>query len=382
MDETVVQLADQQVLGTEVWRIVALCGVIFLGYLLGKLTAWFLKTLEKRSAETRPILGIVFASLSAGLGLLGLLVGVKVGLVILNPEPRFANIGFVITDVLVVIVIGWIAFKLVDIPYSLYERWSLKQQSKLTDMVGPLLRTSLRIVVVILTLLQVAQVVSDQPLTSLIAGLGVGGLAVALAAQDSIKHFFGSIVIFADRPFEVGDRIVVEGFDGPVEEVGFRSTRLRNLDGHLVTIPNGELVNKIIQNIGKRPHIRRLFTVGITYDTPPEKVQRAKDIILELLKDHEGIHPEFPPRAFFNEFGSTSLNILVMYWYHPPAYWDYMAFSEHFNMQLLQRFNDEGIEFAFPTQTLFLAGDPNRPLEVGVKPPSEAPGSSEEAPPA
>ncbi|MCD8481953.1 MAG: mechanosensitive ion channel family protein [Verrucomicrobia bacterium] len=177
---------------------------------------------------------------------------------------------------------------------------------------------------------------------------------------------FGSIVIFSDRPFEVGDRLQVDGVDGPVVEVGFRSTKIRTLDGHLVTIPNGELVNKNIVNIAKRPYIRRTLNVTITYDTPPEKVEEALAILKSMLDNHEGMDPAFPPRVVFNEFNSTSLNILVIYWYHPPDFWKYMAFTERFNMELLRRFGEAGIVFA-STQTLHLAGDPKRPLELGLK---------------
>jgi MscS family membrane protein len=191
-------------------------------------------------------------------------------------------------------------------------------------------------------------VLSDKPITSIIAGLGIGGLAVALAAQDTIKNFFGSIVLFVDKPFEMGDRIAIDGHDGPVEEVGLRSTKIRTLDGHLVTIPNGELANKTIQNIGKRPYIKRITNLTITYN-------------------HEGMHKDFPPRIYFNEFNSESLNIMVIYWYHPPDYWEFMTFTENFNKEVFRRFNDEGIDFAFPTQTLYLAGDSSRPLTIGVR---------------
>jgi MscS family membrane protein len=215
-------------------------------------------------------------------------------------------------------------------------------------------------------LVQAAQVLSDKPITSIIAGLGIGGLALALASQDSLKHFFGSVVIFADRPFEVGDRLDVDGFDGIVDRVGFRSTRLRTLDGHMVTIPNGELANKSIRNISKRPFIRRIADITITYDTPPEKIEQALAILKELLANHEGMHADLPPRVFFSDFNADSLNLKVIYWYHPPLYWDYMAFSERFNMEVFTRFNQAGIDFAFPTQTIHLAGDDRRPLHIGV----------------
>jgi MscS family membrane protein len=240
-----------------------------------------------------------------------------------------------------------------------------KTRTTLDDMMVPLVRKTLRIVTVLLAAVQIAQQLSDKPITSILAGLGVGGLAVALAAQDTIKNFFGSLVIFADHPFQLGDRIVVDGEDGTVEEVGMRSTRIRTLDGHLVTIPNGELANKTIRNITKRQSIKRVANITLMYDTPPEKVERAMEIIKEELdRGNEKFPADFPPRVYFNNFNDTSLNILMIYWFAPPDYWEFMKFDQQVNMALLTRFNEEGIEFAFPTQTLYLAGDAKRPLNV------------------
>ncbi|MBN1270163.1 MAG: mechanosensitive ion channel family protein, partial [Kiritimatiellae bacterium] len=103
---------------------------------------------------------------------------------------------------------------------------------------------------------------------------------------------------------------------------------------------------------------------GYFWDTTLAVALAAQETIKEVLDQHEGMHPDLPPRVFFNEFNDASLNILVLYWFHPPDYWAYMAFSEKFNMEVLRRFNEEGIEFAFPTQTLYLAGDVKRPLEL------------------
>jgi len=184
--------------------------------------------------------------------------------------------------------------------------------------------------------------------------------------HHTIKNFFGSIVLFIDKPFEMGDRIVVDGHDGPVEEVGIRSTKIRTLDGHLVTLPNGKLADMTIQNIGKRPFIRRLFSLTVTYDTPPEKIEKGIARVKEILTDHEGMQADFPPRVYFNDFNSDSLNIMVIYWYHPPNYWDFMLYNEKVNLQIMRAFAAEEIEFAFPTQTTYLAQDDRRPLHIRV----------------
>lgn len=269
-----------------------------------------------------------------------------------------------VTTALFVVAVTYVAYQMVELSGWWVRRLRANVHTALDDMMEPVIRKTLRVAVVILGLLVIIEKLSDKPITSILAGLGVGGLAVALAAQDTIKNFFGSLVIFGDHPFQLGDRIVVDEIDGTIEEVGMRSTRIRTLDGHLVTFPNGELANKTIRNISKRPCIKRVANITITYDTPPEKIEQAIKIITdELTRQNEKMHPDMPPRVYFNEFNASSLNIQVMYWFVPSSdYWAFMEFDQAFNLAVLRRFNEEGIEFAFPTQTLYLAGDANRPL--------------------
>lgn len=357
-----------EVMGNNIWRILILFGIILFALLLGKIAKIFLLRLAKKiSAANRTIMATTFNAVSKGAVFLLAAAGISSGLAILRLKGWLADASDTLSAILLSVGIGYFLYWLVDIPTEWFSRMAGRTATKLDDMLVPIIRKSLRVTVVILVLVQIAQILSDKPITSIIAGLGIGGLALALAAQDTVKNFFGSVVLFVDKPFEMGDRIVVDGQDGSVEEVGLRSTKVRTLDGHLVTIPNGELANKLIRNIGKRPYIRRVANITVTYDTPPEKIDRAIEIIKELLDNHEGMHPDYPPRVFFNEFNADSLNILVIYWYHPPDYWSYLDFTERFNKELFRRFNEEGIEFAFPTQTLYLAGDPARPLTVGVE---------------
>ena len=265
------------------------------------------------------------------------------------------------TAVLITIAVTYVVYQMVELSGWWVRHLRAKTRTALDDMMEPVVRKTLRTVVVILGLVQVAQQLSDKPITSILAGLGVGGLAVALAAQDTIKNFFGSLVIFADRPFQMGDCVSVDSTDGTVEEVGMRSTRLRTFDGHLVTIPNGELANKTIRNITRRPFIKRLTNLTIACDTPPEKVERAVVIIKEeLSRANEKMHPDMPPRVHFNEFNAASLNIQVIYWFVPASdYWAFMEFDQAFNLAVFRRFNEEGIEFAFPGR-MALTGDSKR----------------------
>ena len=214
-------------------------------------------------------------------------------------------------------------------------------------------------------------------LATVIAGAGVTGLAVALAAQSTLRNIFGSLMILIDRPFRVGQRIIVGSHDGVVEEIGLRSTRIRLLNGHVTSIPNERMADAEIENVGLRPYIRRVSSIHLAHGMPIEKVNRAVELIRGILEPHQvsegGIHSsddpnapinyaDFPPRVFFNEFNRDSLNLLMIYWYHPPEYWDFLEFSQRINEEIIEKFREEGIEFAFPTRTVHIAGTTATPF--------------------
>ncbi len=258
-------------------------------------------------------------------------------------------------------------YKLLDIIDNEMKRLVEREDNLLDKTFAQMVRLILRMAVLVVGLIYLIQTLSGQPISTLIAGLGIGALAVALAAQDTLKNLFGSIMIMADKPFNVGQRVVVDGFDGEIESVGFRSTQIRTLVGHQVTIPNEKMASSSIENIGRRPHIRRLTDIGITYDTSPDKVEKAVQIIREILENHEGMHADFPPRVYFNEFNEYSLNIRMIYWYRSSDYWASLDLAERINLKIMRAFEAEGIEFAFPTSTTYLAQDNKRKLQVGIK---------------
>ncbi len=286
-----------------------------------------------------------------------------VGEVLTLPET-FIKIKDSVIGALTAGAIFFFAYRLLDIveyQLSLY----VKRDDNLLDLnFVQVVRLIARFVVVIVGSIYVVRALSGKPLTAIFAGLGIGGIAFALAAQDTLKNLLGGVMIMMDKPFNVGERVVVEGSDGVVEEIGFRSTRVRTLTGHLVTVPNEKMAGSRVENIGKRPHIRRLTNITITYDTPVEKVEKAIQIIRDILNEHKGMHPDFPPRVFFNEFNDASLNIMMIYWFHPNDYWAFMEFTESVNLNIMRAFEAEGIEFAFPTTTTYLAQDDRRPLDI------------------
>ena len=192
------------------------------------------------------------------------------------------------------------------------------------------------------------------PVVGVLAGVGVSGLAIALAAQDSLKNLLGSLMIFMDQPYAPGQRILVQGHDGFVEQIGLRSTRIRMLNGSLTAIPNEKMANLDVENVGRRNFIRRQTNIRLSYDTPPDKIEQALGIIREILDDHEGMRPELPPRVFFDEFNPDSLNIRIFYWYHPPRRWKSLAFDEKVNLEIMRRFGESDIRLAPPTSRINL----------------------------
>ncbi|VGO17313.1 Low conductance mechanosensitive channel YnaI [Pontiella desulfatans] len=200
------------------------------------------------------------------------------------------------------------------------------------------------------------------PLSSLLAGAGVVGAALALSAQDVLKNIFGSIMIILDKPYTVGERIKIKGYDGVVEEIGLRSTRIRLLNGHQAIIPNEDMARSDIENIGRRPFIRRVSTIRLPVDIGSAKARKAVEIVQGVLQNHEGFDPDFPPRAWLSEFESDHLDLKMIYWYHPPNYWDYTAHADTVNRGLLDAFEKAGIRIALPAFTTKIEDEAGVPV--------------------
>jgi len=189
---------------------------------------------------------------------------------------------------------------------------------------------------------------------TLIAGLSIGGLAFALAAQDTIKNIYGGFTIFTDRPFRIGDRIKVDGFDGFVEEIGIRSTRIRTLEKRLVTMPNYRLVEASVENISEEPMRRVLMKLGLTYNTTPEKMNEAMSILRDIPNRINNVFEKDIVVAF-TDFTDFSLVITFVYFIRRDA--DVMETPSQVNTEILRAFNAAGLQFAYPTQTVYIEKD-------------------------
>jgi len=198
-------------------------------------------------------------------------------------------------------------------------------------------------------------------ITAMIAGLGIGGLALAMAAQDSVSNFFGGFTIFTDHPFKAGDRININGYAGTVCEIGMRSFRLKTYDKTEIVIPNSQVTNSIIENISRAPAKKIILELGLTYDTPVEKMKEAQEILKEIANANKYVKG---PETYFLSFGDFSLGIRFIYYINHKRKVeengkikeidvDKLQVQNDMNMEILRRFNEAGLNFAFPSQTVY-----------------------------
>lgn len=240
------------------------------------------------------------------------------------------------------------------------KKWVGATENGIHDMLVPLVSKTVRVIVLVVGGMLVLQNMTGIELGPLVASLGIGGLAFALAGKDSISNFLGSLTILLDKPFSIGERIVIDKHDGFVEDVGFRSTRIRTLAGNLVSIPNEKIINSTLENVARREYLRWDTELGLTCDTPPDKVERAVRILEEILKNHEGMNDNYPPRVHFNGFKDWSLNVSIFAWYFPPDFWKFQSWVQKMCLEIMRRFREEGIEMAYPTQAVYQMGTENQ----------------------
>lgn len=242
-------------------------------------------------------------------------------------------------------------------------RLSEKTESKMDDQLIPLVQKSINAFIVIIGGAIVLERLGVN-LTALIAGVSISGLAVAFAAQDTVKNFLGSLTIFLDKPFQIGDWIVVGEVDGIVEEVGFRATRVRTFSDSVVYLPNGQLANRFINNMGIR-NLRRFKTdIGVKYDTPPDLIETFVEGLRQIVKRHPAT-TNSKLEISLNSFGDSSLNILFYIFFEVPGWSDELQARQEVMLEILRLAEALGVEIAFPTQTLQIESIPGQPSAAG-----------------
>ena len=330
----------------------AISFLIILGaVVLGKILYWIFGNIIKKltdKTETK-IDDIIVDMIEEPIVLALTIVGFWYGLHRLDfPEGWYVWMGKVY-HILLTVNVTWLIARLVD---AIIEEYVVplteKTESDLDDQIIPIVRKGLRSAIWILGII-VALNNAGYDVGALIAGLGIGGLALAMAAKDSVSNIFGGIMIFTDKPFKVGDRVKINGFDGTIEEVGIRTSRMRTLEGRLVTIPNSQFTGNMVENVTAEPTRKVVLNLGLTYDMTEEQMQKAIDLLKEIAAKNNDVEEKIS--VGFNAFGDFSLGILFIYYIKKDS--DILETQTAMNLEILKQFNANGLEMAFPTRTIY-----------------------------
>ncbi len=245
----------------------------------------------------------------------------------------------------------WIFLRIIDFVAHIYMYRASLTDSKSDDQMVPFAKELIKILTIIFAVFVVMGAVFNLNVATIIAGLGIGGIAVALAAQDTLQNLLGSFTIFADKPFVVGDLVKVDKFEGTVEKVGFRSTLLRTLDKTMVIIPNKKMTDTPLENFSLRNLRRMKFNVGLKYDTPATTMIKISKEIEEYVNSHPATSND--TLATFDSFGDSSLNLQVLYYIEIVDYTEYMQIRQEINYRIMEIVEKNGAQFAYPSQTVY-----------------------------
>ncbi|MBV6644874.1 MAG: mechanosensitive ion channel [Cyclobacteriaceae bacterium] len=249
-------------------------------------------------------------------------------------------------------------YQLVNILSMYLEKVARSSSSTLDDQLVPLLRKTLKAFVVVIGTLFVLDNMNID-IIPLLTGLSIGGLAFALAAQDTIKNFFGSLMIFIDKPFQIGDWITSGEIDGNVEEVGFRSSRIRTFRNSVMYVPNGKMADSTIDNHGLRRYRRFYTQIGLMYDTPPELIEIFVEGLRKIVEQHPDTRKDYH-NIYFNDMASFSLNIMFYIFFDVPDWSAELKARHEILLEIMKLADKLGVNFAFPTQTLHMENFPGQ----------------------
>ena len=354
-------LGSMKVLGLHIWQLVGILVMVILAFLLHLLFSFLIEKIiigllvrlgyEKLAEEVvqpvaRPVsILVIFPLLIVLLPVLQLPVLANKYLIILLRAlwPVFGIVFF---------------YRLVDIVSLYMTKVAESTESTLDDQLVPMVRKVLKTVVIVIGSIFILDNLQFD-IAGLIAGLSIGGLAFALAAQDTIKNFFGSLMIFIDKPFQVGDWITAGEVDGTVEEVGFRSTRIRTFRNSVIYIPNGIITNQAVDNHGLRKYRRFMTHISLTYDTPPELIDTFVQGLKGLVNEHPNTRKDYY-QIHFHKMGASSLDVLFYIFFDVPTWTDELQARHEILLGVLNLGKAMGVNFAFPTQTLHMESFPER----------------------
>ncbi len=298
----------------------------------------------------------VIGAIRKPLEYLVIIIGLYIAVMILRLPTKPANVLFFamsLIKAMVILDITWLLLQTVDAFAEHFASLTKGTETKMDDQIVPLLRTATKTLIGILGFVVIVQNMGYS-VTGLMAGLGIGGLALALAAQDTLSNLFGSLTIFTDRPFQVGDYIKIGNIGGTVEEVGIRITRLRTSEKTLISIPNKEIASKAIDNMSLRLKRRYNATIGLSYDITAEKLQQAIDATKSIVRKQDGVDPDESIVVSFTDFGESSLNVLVRFYTPTSDYDEFLRVQQEVNLEIMRRLEELDVEITYPCLSVYM----------------------------
>ena len=341
----------------ETWHWIGLLIIIGIGTLLDKLVSLLLAVIVRsfRRRREHSSLSGVDDDILRPLGLMVMAAIWWAGINLMALPEQAMLILLVAVKFLAGVSGVWGAYRLVDIVGAYLTKRAKATDTKMDDALVPLIPKTLKIFVTVIGIVFIADNLNIN-VSGLIAGLGLGGLAFALAAKDMVQNLFGSVTILLDKTFAVGDWIIVDGSEGSVERIGFRSTRIRTFYNSVLTVPNSTFITATVDNMGERRYRRLKTTLGLTYQTPPEKIEAFCEGIREIVRQHPYMRKDYY-HVYFNGYADSALEILVYVFWETPEWGTELRERHRFLLDILRLAKEIGVDFAYPTQTLYMKQD-------------------------
>lgn len=317
---------------------------------------YVLKFIQKLSKKSRtPFFTHTFNSIEQPLGFLFIVIGLYLALKYF-PYLDQSNPWIIkIFRSSIIFTISWGLYNFSSASSVIFEKVRDRFDINMDQILIPFLSKGIHFIIIAITFSVIAQEF-DYDVNGFVAGLGLGGLAFALAAKDAIANFFGGVVIIIERPFSLGDWIETSSVEGTVEDITFRSTKVRAFTQALVTVPNAMLANSVITNWSKMGKRRVTFHLGIEHDTSKEKIQAVIQKIESYIRNHPEIHQE-TIFVTFDQFDVDSLDLFIYFFTNSTVWGEYLAVKEEVNLKILDILAEEGVELAFPVSKLVVESE-------------------------
>ncbi len=312
-----------------------------------------------------PIIGDALKNFTGPIGIFSFLLFWTLGIKFLDLPPYFFSILYRVSIIAFTVCGVFTVYRLVNLVSVYFLGKAKETDSKFDDILIPLIAKSINFIVIIVGAVTIGESLTID-MKNIIAGLGIGGLAFAFAAKDTLANIFGSLTVLLDRPFSVGDAVVIGNIEGSVEEVGLRSTRIRTWYNSLITVPNGQLTNVSIDNYGKRTARRFRTHLGVQYDTPPAKIEAFCEGIRTLIANTPHTKKD-NYQVYLNNMGASALEILMNVHFIVPDIATELQEKHRLLMDIIRLAEDMGVDFAFPTQTIHLFNEQHAQKEDFIK---------------